>query len=391
MLRDRFAFTVVLFFLSAGIYMQNSLHLINKAKINYGDYSNSKRESSYISPLLIQSSSENLSPQLLNSPIARNFVLVIDSDNSPEPTAINSAYWNAINYTEEGDEILTFQKYFRNARINKALIDASVRGVKVMGIYRDELEPPCSIFPQNEKTHCDDIFVQSPLPHHKNMMILHSDGLVQAIIGSYNLRERSITEPRIHTILKFDIVNGHPVFDFYSGEAERLLGLTTTQPLDMNIAVEGGGTAKLQMHPSNFHPILDMLNSITTFESTLWMSFYSVSDDTIATLVYDKLKALNDAGCDVRVLLYADNLDGKRALEDRGVPVQFPNYPVGKGMLGHKLLMIRSGGNLHLIQSSANLTESHYKKVHNLTLYLCAPGLNNIQADLEAEFNRYWK
>jgi hypothetical protein len=260
-----------------------------------------------------------------------------------------------------------------------------------MGIYRDELEPPCSTFPQNEKTHCDEIFVQSPLPHHKNMMILHSDGLVQAIIGSYNIRERTITEPRIHTILKFDIVNGRPVFDFYSGEAERLLGLSTTQPLAMNANVEGGGTVNFQMHPSDVHPVLDILNTITTFESTLWMSFYSVSDDTIATLVYDKLKALNDAGCDVRVLLYADNVDGRRALEDRGVSVQFPTYPVGKAMLGHKLLMIRSGGNLHLMQSSANLTESHYKKEHNLTLYLCAPGLNNIQADLEAEFNRYWK
>jgi len=369
MLKGRYPFIIALFLLCAGIYVQ----------------------SSFISPLLMQPSSTNISPLSLNSPIARNFVLLIDSDNSPEPTPINTAYWNAINLTEAGDEILTLQKYFRNERINKALVEASIRGVNVKGVYRDELEPPCNTLISNEKLHCEKIFVQSPLPHHKNMMILHSDGLVQTIIGSYNLRQGTITEPRIHTALQFDVVNGRSVFDFYSGEAERLLGLSTTQPLSMSINVEGGGTVKIQMHPSDVHPVLDMLDEITTFESALWVSFYRVSDDTIATLVYDKLKVLNDAGCDVRVLLFADNLDGKRALEDRGITVQFPTYPVGRAMLGHKLLMIRSGGNLHLIQSSANLPDSHYKKEHNLTLYLCAPGLINMQADLEAEFNRYWK
>jgi phosphatidylserine/phosphatidylglycerophosphate/cardiolipin synthase-like enzyme len=391
MLRGRFLSIIVLSFLSTGIYVHNSFHIINNSKINYGDYYSSNAVSSIISPLLMQSSSANLTPLILNLPIARNFVLVIDSDNSPDPTPINNAYWNAINSTKVGDEILTFQKYFRNSSINRSLIDASVRGVKVMGIYRDELEPPCNTLHFNKKNHCGKIFIKSTLPHHKNMMILKSDGLVQAIIGSYNPRERTITEPRIHTILKFDILNGRNVFYYYQGEAERLLGKSTTQPLDMNIDVEGGGMVQFQMHPADAHPVLNMLNAITTFESTLWMSFYMISDDTISTLVYDKLKALNDAGCDIRILIFADNSDGMRALEERGLPVQFPTYPVGKAMLGHKLLMIRSGGNLHLIQSSANLTESHYKKEHNLSLYLCAPGLNNIQADLEAEFNRYWK
>ncbi len=334
-------------------------------------------------------------PPPLGSPVARNFVWVIDRDDSSAPTPINTAYWNAINATGEGDEIFAFQKYFRNERINDALIAAAGRKVQVTGIYRDALDPSCSSLPPSERALCDGIFVQSSLPHHKNMMILHSGGTVHAVIGSYNPRERTLSEPRIHTVLTFDIVNGGSVFDYYRGEADRLLGLPTTQPLAMSVDVEGGGTLQLQMHPADAHPVLDMLNAVTTCDSTLWMSFYGASNDTIGTPpVYDRLQALNDAGCDVRVLLHAHNYNSgaRSALEARGVPVQFPTYPVGTGVLGHKLLMVRSGGDLHLIQSSANLNESHdTTSLHNLTLYLRAPGLNTIQTELEAELNRYWR
>jgi hypothetical protein len=323
-------------------------------------------------------------------PVARNFVLVIDRDDSPAPTPINTAYWNAITATRQGDEILAFQRYFRNERINAALIAAAARKVQVKAIYREALDPPCSSLLPSERTLCDGIFVQSSLPHHKNMMILHSGGTAHAVIGSYNPRERTLSEPRIHTVLTFDIVNGGSVFDYYRGEADRLLRLPTTQPLAMSVDVEGGGIVQLQMHPADAHPMLDMLNAITTCESPLWMSFYGASNSTISTRVYDRLRAPKDAGCDVRVLLYADNADARCALEARGVPVQFPTYPVGTALLGHKLLMVRSGSDLHLIQSSANLNQSQ-GQTHNLTLYLRAPGLHTIQTELEAELNRYWR
>jgi hypothetical protein len=343
----------------------------------------------FSSTILIYAQS-SVSPEYA-SPLAKNFKLVIDSDDSDAPTPINNTYFKAINSTQEGDQIFSYQKYFRNSRINNALISAAARKVKVRGIYRDQLEPPCNSWQLSKKILCEDIFVNSPLPHHKNMMILYKDGTVHAIVGSYNLRERTFTEPRAHTVLAFDIINGRGVFDYYCGEADRLNSLSTIQPKKIVIDIDGGGTIKFQMHPSDAHPVLDMLNAITTFESTLWVSFYSAGDDRVSKPVYDRLKELKDAGCDVRVLLYSKNSDALRELEQRGVPVKYPIYPVGSAMLGHKLVMIRSGGDLHLIQSSANLTESNYYNQNNLTLYLQAPGLITIQSDLENELNRYWR
>ena len=72
-----------------------------------------------------QLSTPILTTSLPDSSFARNFVLIIDRDDSSVPTPINNAYCNAINMTGENDEIFAFQKYFRNKRINDALIAAA--------------------------------------------------------------------------------------------------------------------------------------------------------------------------------------------------------------------------------------------------------------------------
>ncbi len=133
-----------------------------------------------------------------------------------------------------------------------------------------------------------------------------------------------------------------------------------------------------------------MLKAVMTCESTLWMSFYAAGDDFVGAPAYDRLQTLHDGGCDVRVLLYADNVGAKSALEARGVPVQFPTYPVGTALLGHKLVLVRSDSDLFLIQSSRNLIEPRDDS-HDLTVYLRAPGLNTIQQELEDELSRYWR
>lgn len=109
----------------------------------------------------------------------------------------------------------------------------------------------------------------------------------------------------------------------------------------------------------------------------------------IALLAGAWLGDLYDAGCDVRVLLDPEATLAEFSLRGRGVPVQFPKFSVGDGTLGHKLVLVRSAGETQLIQSSANLSGTHFNIMHNLSVRVRAPALPFAQ-DIEAELLRYW-
>ena len=323
-------------------------------------------------------------------PVASQLMLTIDRDIDPDPTPINQLYLAEIQTTTVGDRIALLQKYFRNPAINTALVEAARRGVQVVGVYGDDVDPSCeSLLQTGDTIDCDTMFQRSIQSHHKNMMILKSDGRARGIVGSYNLRERSTDSPRVHTVASFEVANGQGLFDYYYGEVERLTGSMSTQPKQMSVPISGGGVLDFTFHPHPSNTVLELLNDVTTCRGTLWLSFYGALADSVGRPVFDRLGDLHDGGCDVRVLLDPGATLAELSLRGRGVPVQFPEFPFGDGTLGHKIALAHSGGETQLIQSSANLSGAHFNILHNLSLRIRAPSLP-FAAELEAELLRYW-
>jgi hypothetical protein len=324
------------------------------------------------------------------SPLAHDLALVVDADVDVAPTPINQAYVSAIDSTQAGDRILSFQKYFHSEPVLVALLDAARRGVEVRGLYRDELEPACeSLLEPGDAIDCDALFVNAPKAHHKNMMVLRADGSLWGLVGSYNPRVRSDSSPRVHTVLTFVVDEGQELFDFYEAEAARLTGEEVAASTRLTVAVQGGGELAFTMHPGPASPALDLLDAIGACEGTLWVSYFNALADTVGAPVFDRLEELVDEGCDVRVLLDEANALARLSLLTRGVPVQFPTFPAGGGTLGHKIVSVVSGGETHLLQGSANLDVFNHGVSHNLTVYARVPASPLTQA-IDDELSRYW-
>lgn len=323
-------------------------------------------------------------------PVARDLAITIDRDIDTAPTPINQLYVSEIASTVAGDRIISYQKYFNSEPMNAALVEAARRGVDVLGIYRDSVEPSCeSLLEAGDTIDCDALFINSSDAHHKNMMILRADGTVRGIVGSYNPRLRNVSDPRVHTVLTFTVSDGESVFDFYAAEAERLQGGSPAQPVTMSMPIDGGGDLELSFHPGSGNRVLDLLNSINSCDSTLWLSYFVALGDSIGGPVFDRLEELIDSGCDVRFLLDKGNTLVRLALLARGIDARIANFMTPDGTLGHKIVLVQSGGEYHLIQSSANLEIFGFNLSHNLTAYVRAPSLPLV-ADIEAELSRYW-
>ena len=323
--------------------------------------------------------------------VASNFAVIINRDVDPAPTPINLAYNAAISATGPGDHIVSLQKYFKNEPITSALLDAARRNVSVDTVYMDEVDPTCSsLLEPGDTIDCSTMFQKSPLCHHKNMMILRANGSLQAIVGSYNLRRRSSSQPRVHSVLAFDVGDGQSVFDWYQGAAERLLTGSSTQPLRMTVPTDSGGELSLSLSPAPFNPVLEMLEGIASCDGIVWMSYYDAGNDTTGGPVFNELERLVDLGCDVRVMVDEETAPlALVALQLRGIPARFPTFPAGSGTLGHKIVLADSAGETHFLQSSANLT-FYDVLIGNLTAYLRAPTMPAVREVIETELLRYW-
>ena len=323
-------------------------------------------------------------------PQAKNLEVLVNRDVDPAPTPINKAYVEEISATSAGDHIVSLQKYFRSEPITTALLDAARRGVTVETVYMQDVDPTCeSLLTPEDTIDCSALFRPSFLSHHKNMMIRRQDGSLRAIVGSYNLRVRSMSSPRVHTVLTFDVADGQPVFDWYLGAAERMLSGSTSQPVDISLPTDSGGELSLSITPAPFNAVLDMLKTLPGCDGILWMSYFGASDDATGGPVFDELERLMGGGCDVRVLLDEENTLARTALENRGVPARFPTFPAGSATLGHKIVLADAEGETHFLQSSANLTALDVI-IGNLTAYLRAPTTPEIREAIETELLRYW-
>jgi hypothetical protein len=133
-----------------------------------------------------------------------------------------------------------------------------------------------------------------------------------------------------------------------------------------------------------------MLSSLPSCDGTLWMSYFGAADDGAGGPVFGELARLADGGCDVRVLVDEEQSpNAKLALEGRGVAVRFPSFPAGDALLGHKLVLAEHGGEMFLMQSSANLTVADVL-ISNLTAVARAPQSAAIRNAVDGELSRYW-
>ena len=333
----------------------------------------------------------NANGQCIIGVVASNFAVIINRDVDPAPTPINLAYIAAISATGPGDQIVSLQKYFKNEPITSALLEAARRDVSVATVYGDEVDPTCSsLLEPGDTIDCATMFQKSTFCHHKNMMILRADGSLHAIVGSYNLRRRSSSQPRVHSVLAFDVGDGQSVFEWYQGAAERLLTGSSTQPLRMTVPTDSGGELSLSLSPAPFNPVLEMLEGIASCDGIVWMSYYDAGNDTTGGPVFDELERLVDLGCDVRVMVDEETAPlALVALQLRGIPARFPTFPAGSGTLGHKIVLADSAGETHFLQSSANLT-FYDVLIGNLTAYLRAPTMPAVREAIETELLRYW-
>jgi hypothetical protein len=223
-------------------------------------------------------------------------------------------------------------------------------------------------------------------------MVLHRrNGNTTAIIGSYNLRERHKTSPRVHTVLSFDVEADDAFFPFYKAHADSLREIPLDSAKVLTLATERGGTMSFTFHPGEMNPVAGLLRNVSRCEGPLWLSYYRARPDATGEPVFGLLEELAGRGCDVRFLLddHPKNRATERRLESVGIKAHYPKYAEGKRTLGHKVVMVRSGGRLHLIQSSANLNDTAHRDQANLTLYLIGD-FPAIERALSREFSRYW-
>ena len=324
--------------------------------------------------------------------LASNIAVHIDRDRDTAPTPIHQLYLSLIRSANGGDEITLLQKYFRNKKLNRALVDAAGRGVKVTGIYRDDVRPRCEdLLPPRSSINCSQLFIRNGHVHHKSMVLHRSNGNTTAIVGSFNLRERHRTSPRVHTVLSFDVETDDAFFPFYKAHADSIRDIPTDSATFLTLATEGDGRISFTFHPNESNPVADLLGNVSRCEGPLWLSYYRAQPDAIGEPVFSLLGGLAERGCDVRFLLdrHRKNRATERRLRPLGVTVHYPDYPEGRRTLGHKIVMVRSGGRLYLIQSSASLNDKAHRNQHNLTLHLTGD-FPAIEQALNRELSRYW-
>ncbi len=324
--------------------------------------------------------------------LASNIAVHIDRDIDGAPTPIHQQYLSLIRSAIGGDEIIVLQKAFKNKTLNRALVNAAGRGVKVTGIYRDDVRPRCEdLLPPGSSIDCSQLFIRNGDVHHKSMVLHRRNGNTTAIVGSYNLRERHKKSPRVHTVLSFDVEADDAFFPFYKAHADSLREIPTDSAKVLTLATEREGRMSFTFHPGERNPVADLLRNVSRCESPLWLSYYRARPDATGEPVFGLLGGLAKRGCDVRFLLdrHRKNRATEKLLESVGVTVHYPDYPEGRRTLGHKIVMIRSGGRLHLIQSSANLNDTAHRVQHNLTLHLTGD-FPAIEQALNRELSRYW-
>ena len=339
------------------------------------------------------------SAEVPDDPSAVALTVVVNRDDDVAPTPITQLYLDVIDSTVAGDEIVSLQKYFKNQGIIEALIAAVRRGVLVTAIYRDEVDPECdSLLGDGPAIDCAATFIEVADVHHKNLMVLKADGTVQAIVGSFNLRERSSNEPRVHTVLSFEVEPGSDVWSLYRGEADRLLSGIETGPMRVTLPAEDGGVLELTLHPDPANPPAELLAQVATCVAPVWLSYYVAFPDTVGTPVVDEVARLDAAGCEVRVLLQDDLLNNVMlgSMTLAGAEARTPDWTIDDdGLLGHKIVAVDDGTTAWLIQSSANLTVvDHQTTPHNLTVSVQGPSASPVYSAMQAavrdELNRYW-
>ncbi len=320
-------------------------------------------------------------------------------------TPIATLYLREINRTRPQDKLIILQKSLTQPEIVAALVRAKLRGVEVSAVYRDHLSPECErMRAQAQSLNCGQIFQKSRHPHHKSMMVLQPNGTVRAIIGSYNTRNQKAQEkrPRMHTVLFMEIPAARALFDFYHAESKRLLPppvqAPKTQPVQAPKTLtlrSRRGLMQFILHPQSANPVLQLLNTIRPSRDTrLWLSYYTALPETTFGLpVFEKLRGLQALGCQVRVLLDKNcaNLPAFEKLCALRIPVRLARFPTGTATLGHKLVLVKNAQEVLVLQSSANLSHSHHRQKHNLTLCLRGRGFLPIHQKLEHEVARYWR
>ncbi|MCK6620985.1 MAG: hypothetical protein HUU32_05910 [Calditrichaceae bacterium] len=339
-----------------------------------------------------------VSEEMTAHTLVGGFEVHIDQDGHRGiTTPIARLYLREIARARVGDKLIILQKSLTQPQINHALVDAALWGVEVIAVYRDKLNPEClAVVPSALQAACYKIFRKSPHPHHKSMMLLQRDGTVRAIIGSYNTRRQKAGErqPRTHTALFFTMQRGRDLFAFYQAEVDRLFGRPASSPKTLAFNTRFG-IMKFVMHPNRTSPVLELLNNVSTCPNTaIWLSYYNALPDShIGLPVFIKLNDLCRRGCRVRILLDAN--DENRAAYEKArqlhLDIRWAKFPSGSAMLGHKLVLARTLDEVHIMQSSANLSASQHLHKHNLTLYLRGQGFHPIYQILEKEISRYWR
>ena len=328
---------------------------------------------------------------ILEDALASNIAFHVNSDVDAAPTPIHQLYTATIGSAAEGDTIMALQKYFRNEPITSGLLDAARRGASVETVYGNDVDPSCESLRQDDDTFdCAVMFRKAALAHHKNLMVLRRDGDARALVGSFNLRVRSTSKPRVHSAVSFDVVDGLSVFEWYAGAGGADVDGSVPPSDAVQMRIDGGGTLTLSLPSSSRNPVRDMLAPLAGCDGTLWISYFGARDDPVGGPVFDELERLLQTGCDVRVLVDEEQSpNAKLALEARGLPVRFPTFPAGSALLGHKLVFAEHGDEMFLLQSSANLTAADVL-ISNLTATLQAPRSATIRTTVDAELARYW-
>lgn len=278
-----------------------------------------------------------------------NFEIHIDQDgHRGRTTPIASLYLREIAFAMAGDKLIILQKSITQPQIARALVEAACRGVAVIAVYRDHLNPECEAWRRSaRRAACREIFRQSRHPHHKSMMVRRADGTVRAVIGSYNTRLQKAHErqPRTHTALFFEVPAGDTLFAFYHAEVNRLFNRPAAAPKILTLCTQRG-EMKFTMHPSRTNPVLELLNDIPAGEhNTIWLSYYqALLDREIGHPILVKLRNLRSRGCTVRVLLDANRMNAPayKTLKESAVEAQWAKFPTGRAILGHKLALAKT-------------------------------------------------
>jgi hypothetical protein len=204
-------------------------------------------------------------PVMLEDALASNIAFHVNRDVDPAPTPIHQLYTATIGSAGEGDRIAALQKYFRNEPITSGLLDAARRGAQVETVYGHDVDPSCEALRQDGDTFdCAAMFQQSFLAHHKNLMVLGGNGELRALVGSFNLRVRSTSQPRVHSAVSLDVAGGLPVFEWYLAVAEQMLTGSEPPSDAIQLPIDGGGTLTLSLPSSSRNPVRDMLLSNLT-------------------------------------------------------------------------------------------------------------------------------